>query len=429
MKKRLFTAILSSAIVLTSCGGGGGSSTTDNIPTNESNNQSNTSVIGSLSGVFVDAPVAGLEFETTSGVKGITDEEGKFTYNKGDEITFKIGNLILGKTKGADVVTPASLLSSLSNNEVEFAQKLQEMVALLLSLDDDNTDNIIRINDYVRQKFKEVQQVMEFLNTDLQNLEIDIDGDNQSENLYNLVQGKLEKAKIHFAKSMIAKIINFFTEYAQENNTVCSASTDYQSQLLMSCQDGFRANFYVDNGVLKIEYPSEGGYIVSKMDDGEICIYKNNTEDCSVISHFKPSTPSNNNNLDNNQQNNSSNFDHTQVLTVYENMKNWEKDVSIWEMKPDGFATFTKANCQITNLIVGFNSSDYKVSCNGVKYVLTGYDQNTNQFYLHIWNENTNLFEEKTVIGISRITNDETNQIAEVCLKLDNSNEFCIETQ
>ncbi|MCX7982613.1 MAG: hypothetical protein N2572_06870, partial [Syntrophales bacterium] len=48
-----------------------------------------TSGTGPLRGVFVDAPVAGLDYETTSGIKGKTDANGVFYYDPGDTVTFK----------------------------------------------------------------------------------------------------------------------------------------------------------------------------------------------------------------------------------------------------------------------------------------------------------------------------------------------------
>lgn len=70
MQKILISGFLS--LLLTACGGGGSSS--------------------SLStSTFVDSPVQGLYYVTSSGVTGVTDAAGTFEFNEGDTVTFKIG--------------------------------------------------------------------------------------------------------------------------------------------------------------------------------------------------------------------------------------------------------------------------------------------------------------------------------------------------
>ncbi len=89
------------ASLLSACGGGssGGASST-----------------GSLSGVFVDAPVTGIAYSTSSGISGTTNTEGQFNYAKGDTVTFSVGSLSLGSTmpsaalSGSTTVTPVDLV-------------------------------------------------------------------------------------------------------------------------------------------------------------------------------------------------------------------------------------------------------------------------------------------------------------------------------
>ena len=54
-------------------------------------------------------PVSGITFTTSSEKIGTTNEGGKFTYKKGDTITFSIGDLEFPASKvQADYITPAS---------------------------------------------------------------------------------------------------------------------------------------------------------------------------------------------------------------------------------------------------------------------------------------------------------------------------------
>lgn len=44
-----------------------------------------------LTGVFLDSPVQGLGYSTTpSGLSGITNADGQFSYNQGDTVAFNL---------------------------------------------------------------------------------------------------------------------------------------------------------------------------------------------------------------------------------------------------------------------------------------------------------------------------------------------------
>lgn len=77
--------------VVSGCGGG--------------NNQVMIAPYSPYTGVFVDAPVTGLNYRTTSGAAGSTDAQGHFNYALGDIVTFSTGGVILGMA--IPVVTPA----------------------------------------------------------------------------------------------------------------------------------------------------------------------------------------------------------------------------------------------------------------------------------------------------------------------------------
>lgn len=95
--KQLFSTIAAASIVtlMSGCGGGDSPSTTTTSTT--------------LSGTFVDAPVAGLDYNCTSGLHGKTDTAGTFSYKAGDTCEFKIGSLSLGSVLITGVTTPYML--------------------------------------------------------------------------------------------------------------------------------------------------------------------------------------------------------------------------------------------------------------------------------------------------------------------------------
>lgn len=116
----LARALAAAALLgLAACGGGGGGGGATAGP-----------VAGSSSGTFSDAQVQGLAYTTTSGVSGVTDANGVFTYNPGDQVTFSLGGLTLGSTTASALVTPLSLAGADES-------KLQNMLVLLQSLDTD----------------------------------------------------------------------------------------------------------------------------------------------------------------------------------------------------------------------------------------------------------------------------------------------------
>lgn len=114
------------------CGGGGGGGGGND---DRGGDDDGTSPVPSLSGVIIDSPIVGLDFQATSGLKGKTSQGGHFLYKAGDKITFSLGSISLPAIEATSVVTPLDLFSTLdinSNNVVNFLRLVQ-------SLDDDGT--------------------------------------------------------------------------------------------------------------------------------------------------------------------------------------------------------------------------------------------------------------------------------------------------
>ncbi|MBM3114367.1 esterase-like activity of phytase family protein [Jeongeupia naejangsanensis] len=107
---------------------------------------------GAKTGQFYDAAVAGLEYTTSSGGNaiGMTDASGVFSYRDGDAVTFRIGDLVLGQTKGKDKVTLADFdpANPLSDKVIARARLLQTLDA------DHDPDNGIAIEAAARNALK-----------------------------------------------------------------------------------------------------------------------------------------------------------------------------------------------------------------------------------------------------------------------------------
>jgi hypothetical protein len=168
------------------CGSSDSSDTTTTQPTSQT-----------LIGTFIDAPVAWVEYTTSSGITGITGTQGEFSYESGDSVTLSIGNLTLGVSAPAEdgLVTPENL--------VDTQEKVTLMLQTLQSLDSDgDPTNGITITAEDRAALKEIQEE-KFANlneNDLMNIEqihacIDKNNDGHIDVPANEAQAHFEHAK------------------------------------------------------------------------------------------------------------------------------------------------------------------------------------------------------------------------------------------
>ena len=109
-------------------------------PSDSTDCSANTYTIGQ--GVFVDAPVEGLTYESV-GITGTTDSTGKFSYRVGGTVKFYVGGIALPPVAGASLITPVDLVGASSPESPEAVY----IARFLQSLDSDgNPDNGIRID-------------------------------------------------------------------------------------------------------------------------------------------------------------------------------------------------------------------------------------------------------------------------------------------
>lgn len=98
----------------------GGSDSASYVPSGNS---------ASISGNFIDSAVSGLSYTCSpSGLQGITDQDGKFTCEPNDRVSFKLGNIALGESidvGSGDIVTPYTLFANNHDAAVNLAQLLQ----------------------------------------------------------------------------------------------------------------------------------------------------------------------------------------------------------------------------------------------------------------------------------------------------------------
>ena len=133
LKIRSLATLSLSALVLGACGGGGDSEVTppSNLPPPP------PPLPAVQIGVFKDLNVAGLTF--VSGLEnGITDSQGRFTCETGEQISFAVGGVALGATDCATLVTPNQLATPGSSFELERANLARFLQMLDVDGDPDN---------------------------------------------------------------------------------------------------------------------------------------------------------------------------------------------------------------------------------------------------------------------------------------------------
>lgn len=107
-----------SVILISACGGGGGGSS------------ASTTKIG----VFSDSPVEGLTYVIGSRTAQ-TNASGQFSYEEGQTVTFKVGDIVLGSATASAFVSPVSLVSGATD---ETHPTVANLAKFLQTIDDDN---------------------------------------------------------------------------------------------------------------------------------------------------------------------------------------------------------------------------------------------------------------------------------------------------
>ncbi len=112
-----------------------------------------------LAAKLIDGAVEGVEYTTSSGLHGFTDEDGGFRFKEGDEVTFKIGGVTLGVATAEDVSTGKTFLQDVADvDRTDLNDEyLENMATFLQSLDENgNAYDGIAITDEIRESLADV---------------------------------------------------------------------------------------------------------------------------------------------------------------------------------------------------------------------------------------------------------------------------------
>lgn len=94
--------IVSTVLTLTACSGG--SSSSNSMPVKPT-------ALQTAQGIFLDSEVEGMAYRSGT-LSGFTDSTGAFQYEIGKQVTFSIGDIVIGTADGADTITPLDLVES-----------------------------------------------------------------------------------------------------------------------------------------------------------------------------------------------------------------------------------------------------------------------------------------------------------------------------
>jgi DNA-binding beta-propeller fold protein YncE len=96
-----------------------------------------------LQGRFIDAPVEGLAYTSSSGISGVTDSNGTFNYTAGSTVTFSLEGIKLPPVTPSTIVTPMELVGANSPSD----PAALAIARLLQSVDTDgNPENGISVS-------------------------------------------------------------------------------------------------------------------------------------------------------------------------------------------------------------------------------------------------------------------------------------------
>jgi len=108
---------------------------------------------------LIDGAVEGIEYTTTSGLHGYTEEDGSFSFQEGDDVTFTVGGVTLGVATAEDVSSGKTFLQDIADVErTDLNDEYLENMATFLQSIDENSDAYdgIVITDEIREALADI---------------------------------------------------------------------------------------------------------------------------------------------------------------------------------------------------------------------------------------------------------------------------------
>lgn len=259
--------------------------TNSNLPTNNGSSDSSTSD-GTKKGYFVDAPVSGLAYKTSSGITGVTDEKGAYNYNPGDTIVFLLGEAQLGnEVLASAVVTPCTLTGATSiSEETPEAKEALNMAKIFLALDTDGSDFGLSLDKNVTTEnltTEDLENILksENFSNDVKSIigNATISTDEEATSHYNVVAGQIDgEENLENHNSLVTKL----QQYMEWN-------PEYSIYFACRLPEGIQTIYasYTHENDYKEDFGRTNPYIDGQVEYVESFYgYKENPEDCPSCS-------------------------------------------------------------------------------------------------------------------------------------------------
>ena len=174
-----------------------------------------------LTGTYIDAPTQGLAYKTIT-QSGLTDDKGQFKYVAGEEIEFKLGNLVLGKGKASALVTPYTITD---NNETA-----NNIALLIQNFDGDRTNTgVLDLSNLKDVNLSDVN--LSINNTDMQQLIGNLFSDPRFSAKYSgatlLTASEVKTKMDNYIRDNSTKYDKKFTQTYLDTNVFYKSSDEY----------------------------------------------------------------------------------------------------------------------------------------------------------------------------------------------------------
>lgn len=238
LKFAALPAALLTGLFLSACGG-------------NNNTAQSPAVSPAINGVFLDAAVEGLDYETAS-AKATTGAAGNFSCAQQQSLIFSLGGLKFGSAACASIITPLELAQSSTPKE----EKLINRLLTLQTLDEDyELGNGIKIAANVKSAL--ANQTLDFnaapsdFHAALNKLLSTLPAPYQSR---SVDADKRALAREHFEDTLASKVGKPFVDTTSQTNTLGSISvnvTRYQIQ----AEDKFYVPYEGNDANIKADFP------------------------------------------------------------------------------------------------------------------------------------------------------------------------------
>lgn len=225
----LLTAVVSATLV--ACGGGG----------------------STMTGVFLDAPVEGLEYVAGTAAKAGTNAKGEFTCNAGDTVAFSVNGIALGAAACAATITPLNLAGT---TDVKADKVSNRLLTLQLLDEDSDPSNGIKITAAAKTAL--AGRALDFstaaatFNTDLK-AALAVVGEPYKSRTVD--EDRRQLVREHFEDTLASKVGTPVVDTVTQSSSILGTVTASITRYTIQAADKFYVPYEGSNAAVKADFP------------------------------------------------------------------------------------------------------------------------------------------------------------------------------